>query len=53
MSQKPMTIGSGYAGGYIGSIDEVAVFSLAASEGDVRSLYKLGKNGQNLSATGR
>ena len=34
-SSLPLTIGSGYAGGYVGGIDEVAVYSRALSAGEV------------------
>ena len=34
-SSLPLTIGSGYAGGYVGGIDEVAVYSRALTAGEV------------------
>ena len=46
-SVLPLTIGSGYAGGYQGGIDEVAVYGRALSATEVAAHFSVGASGDD------
>lgn len=47
-SKLPVIIGNGYAGPFLGMIDELAVFNRGLTEKEVRYLYDLGKKGRSF-----
>jgi hypothetical protein len=47
-SRNYARIGRGYAGPFLGAIDEFAIFARALSEEEVRGVYELGRSGRSL-----
>ncbi len=47
-SAEPVIIGNGYAGQFLGMIDELAIFNRGLPEKEVRYLYELGKKGRSF-----